>query len=112
MRAKTTSAALISAFFWTLVSAVPGPATAEKIASQERVCQDVARPGTRIVDRVCGSPAELQAYVRKDMYAKLSDPSLQSASGGVAQCWMLTKDGRWDKPCPAEQPTKPSTPGP
>ena len=112
MPGKTTSGALISALLWTLVSAVPGPATAEKIAPQERVCQDVARPGTRIVDRVCGTPAEVQAYVRQATYAKLSDPSLQSASGGVAQCWMLKKDGRWDKPCPAEQPTKPSTPDP
>jgi hypothetical protein len=111
MRGKTMSGALISALLWTLVSAVPGAANAEKIASQERVCQDVARPGTRIMDRVCGTPAEVRAYVRQNFYAKSSDPLLQGPSGGVAQCWML-KDGRWDKPCPAEQPTKPSTPGP
>jgi hypothetical protein len=112
MRAATASGSLISALLWTLVSAVPGPATAEKIASQERVCQDVARPGTRIMDRVCGTSAEVRAYVRQDFYAKSSDPLLQSPSGGFALCWMFLKDGSWDKPCPAEQPTKPSTPDP
>ena len=70
MRAATASGTLISALLWTFVSAVPGLATAEKIASQERVCQDVARPGTRIMDRVCGTSAEMRAYVRQDFYAK------------------------------------------
>jgi hypothetical protein len=111
MRAATASVT-ISALLCASVSAVPGPAAAEKIASQERVCQDVARPGTRIMDRVCGAPAEVRAYVRRDFYAKSSDPLLQSPSGGFASCWMFLKDGRWDKPCPAERPTKPSTPAP
>jgi len=63
------------------------------------------------MDRVCGAPSEVQAYVRQDFYAKASDPLLQTPFGGTAFCWTLHKDGTWDKPCPKERPAKPTKTG-
>jgi len=118
MRAATATyrvATLISVLLSTLTSvAVPGPAASAETTdatAQERVCRDVARSGSRIMDRVCGTPAEVQAYVRQDFYAKTSDPLLQTASGGTAFCWTFHKDGTWDKPCPKERPAKPTKTG-
>jgi hypothetical protein len=34
-------------------------------APQEPVCRDLARDGSRIMDRICSTPAEVQAYVRQ-----------------------------------------------
>jgi hypothetical protein len=107
---------LMAALLSTLVSvAAVGPAVsaeAEKAASQEPVCRDIVRSGSRIKDRVCGTPAEVQTYVRQDFYAKTSDPLLQSPSGGAAFCWIFHKDGTWDKPCPKERPVEPTKVGP
>ena|SRR5690349_22107652 len=102
---KLTIAALAVALAGT-AAAAPGPTASAKIepATQERVCRDVARSGSRIADRVCGTPAEVQAYMRQDFYSKSSDPLLQ---GGVARCWMVNRDGTLGKPCPPERPVKP-----
>ena len=114
MRAATAShgiGTLISVVLSTFASvAAFGQAVSaetQNAASQERVCRDVARSGSRIMDRVCGTPAQVQAYVRQDFYARTSDPLLQAPSGGTAFCWTLHKDGTWDKPCPKDRPRKP-----
>ena len=119
MRAATAShgiGTLISVVLSTFASvAAPGPAVSaetQNAASQERVCRDVARSGSRIMDRVCGTPAQVQAYVRQDFYAKASDPRLQTPSGGTAFCWTLREDGALNKPCPKDLPTKPTKAGP
>jgi hypothetical protein len=115
MRAATAShgigtliSVLLSTFTF-VAAAAPGASAETNAASQERVCRDVARSGSRIMDRVCGTPAEVQAYVRQDFYAKTSDPLLQAPSGGTAFCWTFHKDGTWDKPCPKERPAKPTS---
>ena len=114
-RASHRIGTLISVLLSTLASAVAaGPAASAETKNatpQELVCRDVARSGSRIMDRVCGAPAEVQAYVRQDFYAKASDPLLQTPSGGTAFCWTLHKDGTWDKPCPKERPAKPTKTG-
>jgi hypothetical protein len=119
MRAATASygiGTLISVVLSTFAFvAAPSPAASaetQNAASQERVCRDVARSGSRIMDRVCGTPAQVQAYVSQDFYAKASDPRLQAPSGGSAFCWTVRKDGTWDKPCPKDPPTKPTKAGP
>ena len=118
MRAATAShriGTLICVLLSTVASvAAPGPAASadtKNAISQERVCRDVARSGSRIMDRVCGAPAAVQAYVRQDFYAKASDPLLQTPSGGTAFCWTLHEDGAWDKPCPKQRPAKPTKTG-
>jgi len=113
MRAATSyrSGTLIAVLLSALTVAAPGPAASaetENAASQERVCRDVARSGSRVMDRVCGTPGEVEAYVRQDFYAKASDPLLQTPSGGMAYCWTLRRDGTLDKPCPKQQPAKPT----
>jgi hypothetical protein len=114
MRAKAASYAvgtLISVLLSAFVSVItPSPAVSaqpEKAALQERVCRDIARSGSRINDRVCGTPAEVQAYERQAYYAKASDPLLQSPSGGTAFCWTFHRDGTRDRPCPKQRPAKP-----
>jgi len=102
---KLTVAALAFALVGT-AAAAPGPTASAKIEppTQERLCRDVARSGSRIADRVCGTSTEVQAYMRQDFYSKSSDPLLQ---GGVVRCWMLNRDGTLDKPCPPQRPVKP-----
>jgi hypothetical protein len=67
--------------------------------SQERVCRDVSRPGSRIVDRICGTPSEVKAYLQRDWEAKASDPLLVSPSGAAPMCWTHREgDPAW-QPC-------------
>jgi len=110
-RASYRIGTLISVLLSALTVAAPGPAASaetENAASQARVCRDVARPGSRVMDRVCGTPAEVQAYVRQDFYAHASDPLLQTPSGGMPLCWTLHRDGTLDKPCPKQRPANPT----
>ncbi len=55
--------------------------------SQERVCRDISRPGSRVMDRICGTPSEVKAYVQQDWEAKASDPLLATPSGQAPMCW-------------------------
>ena len=75
--------------------------------SQERVCRDVSRPGSRIMDRICGTPSEMKAYLQRDWEAKASDPLLASASGAAPMCWTHREgDPRW-QPCEGLPPARP-----
>lgn len=88
--------------FAVVVVASSAPAAGEQTnatASQERVCRDVARPGSRIMDRICGTPSEMKAYVQRDWEAKASDPLLVSPSGAAPMCWTHREgDPTW-QPC-------------
>ena len=75
-------------------------------ASQERVCRDVARPGSRIMDRICGTPSEVKAYLQRDWEAKASDPLLVSPSGAAPMCWTHREgDASW-RPCERRSPAQ------
>jgi hypothetical protein len=76
-------------------------------ASQERVCRDVSRPGSRIMDRICGTPSDVKAYMQRDWEAKASDPLLISPSGAAPRCWWTHREGK-----PAWQPCEKLPPAP
>jgi|SRR3954470_944127 hypothetical protein len=73
---------------------------------QQRVCSDVSRPGSRIMDRICGTPSDVKANVQRDWEAKASDPLLVSPSGAAPMCWTHRGDKPAWQPCEKRPPAQ------